>query len=62
VNVEHVSSAPVRGRDHVGLGIGTGYETYVAKETFVEDLVDGGAVIDCALRFADYAGAGSGVR
>jgi hypothetical protein len=58
VDVEHVSVASIRGRNNVGLAVGD--ETNMAEEAFVENLVDGVAVISSAVRLADNAGAGRG--
>src|SRR5712671_7945708 len=57
VDVKHVSVAAERSGDHEGLSVGN--EADVAEESFVENLVDGVAVVNRALRFAHYAGAWS---
>ena len=58
MDVEHVFVASVGSGDDVGLPVGD--EADVADERFIEDLVDGFAVVNRALRFAHYAGAWSG--
>src|SRR5260370_37839718 len=57
VYVEHISVASERSGDHEGLSVN--HEADVAEETFVEDLVDGVAVVNRPLRFAHYARARS---
>jgi hypothetical protein len=59
VDVEHVSVAAVGSGDDEGLSVGD--EADVAEESFIEDLVDGIAVVHRALRFPHYAGAWSGI-
>jgi hypothetical protein len=60
VDVENVFIfvASVGSGDDVRLTVNS--ETYVADKSFIENLVDGVAIVDGALRFADYAGAWSG--
>jgi hypothetical protein len=58
VDVERVSVASIGSGDNVGLSVDC--EADVAEESFIEDMVNGVAVVDGALRFAHYSGAGSG--
>jgi hypothetical protein len=53
VDVKHVSVAPERSGDDEGLSVGD--EADVTEKGFIEDLVDGIAVVNRALRFAHYA-------
>src|SRR4029077_15561194 len=57
VDVKHVSVASERSWDHEGLSVNE--EADVAEEGFVEDLVDGVAVVNRALRFTHNARARS---
>ena len=57
VDVERVSVASVRSGDDEGLSVGD--EADVAEESFVENLVDGVAVVNRPLRQANNAGAWS---
>src|SRR5260370_11292556 len=59
VDVKHVSVASERSGDDEGMSVG--YEADVAEESFVEDLVDGVAVVHRPLRFAHYARTWSGI-
>src|SRR6266446_1388222 len=53
VDVEHVSVAPEGRWDDEGLSVGD--EADVTEKGFIEDLIDGVAVVNRALRFAHYA-------
>ncbi len=53
VDVQHVSVASVGGWDHVGLAVHD--EAHVAEKPFVEDAVNGVAVVDSAIGLADDA-------
>src|ERR1700674_2222154 len=57
VDVKHVPVASERSWDHERLSVNQ--EADVAEESFVEDLVDGVALVNRALRFAHYARAWS---
>jgi hypothetical protein len=60
MDIKVVALASIAGRDDERLAIDN--EADVTEETFVQDLVGDGAVVDGALRLAGHTGAGRGRR